>query len=480
MRILSLSEHLLTCLDSGQSVKLSCKYSPIFLRLLCASADSHQPLTMAMLSSTIRQEQASFKLHRNQVLRMLRDITKAFTDLQVGVEIHPEKHHRSTGPWYLSGAETVSLADSGQSSVIPPKQSRYFDWGDNWQAIPRQLYEFLSIMLTADVLTHEGYVQEAAKYLLACEKFPMKPHLRALVCSHRARLLAKSGDFKTAKALTIQVANDAEQRGDKQSARSARFFLDYLDYVEEPAVNYAMLLNSMTEPPAFSHADELSMMYWHNLRALLLRRQAIDNPEQALICHQQALCHFEEALFIAIRMNNTDRIMDFMVNTALHLQELLPLELTQLEDVYHWYYLAVNYTDKIGSGNHSAWDRIFFTEFYLKYSDEILASPMMQPILASVLSPHQLSFYQTTLKEIEKSGDARQKIIFLTLYIRFARKQCDNRLVADLILRAAKLLSNQSEHFVQALRQEGYGEDIERILNTGNANPPLPRETDEL
>ncbi len=463
MRMLQLVGNTLTCADSGQSVKLACKHSPVFLRLLFSYTRDDKVLSANRLSSAIQKKQATFTLHRNQVLRMLNDIGKAFSALAIKVTVCPEKSHRSTGPWFLSGAEEVVLS-SHESVAVPNTQSCYFNWGEDWQSIPHRLYEFISIILNADILAHAGYVREVPEHLSGCESYPMKPCLRGFISLHRAKFLAKQGDFTSAKTLAISVAAEAEQSGDRQLISSAYFLLAYLDYVKAPALNYSALLTTMAKPQPFHHADEQTLMYWHNLRALLLRRKALANPDEALVCHQQALYHFEACLFAAIKMNNTICTVDFMVNLALHLQELLPLHLTKIEDVYHWYYLAINYIDKLGIGAYSVWDRIFFTEFYLKYTDEILASPIMRPVLETDLSPQNSTFYEDTLAKINHSGDARQKVIFLFLYLRFARRQGRKELVNTLVLHTQKELNKQAQHFADGLYAEGYGEDIDSLV----------------
>ncbi len=365
---LNLSENHLTRCNTKQSVKLSCRYSPVFLTLLLKQAG--EAVSAKTLCATIQRHNPSFRLHRNQVLRMLNDITRAFTALSLDITIYPQKKQRSTGPWTLSATRRIildsldTLEMHNGESINTPLTSQYFDW----KAIPiserpRVFHDFLEMLLTAEIMAHEGYVAEVAKILSDYEQFPVTPALRLFLDLHRARFLAKSGDYEAARRLATDVLALAEQKGEQRFISLASFFLFHWQYVQAPDASYSMLLQHMPEPTTFTHQDDVTVMYWHNLQALLLRRQALAHPDEALTCHERALCHFETCIIDSIRMNNAECTLDFITNVAFHLQELLALGLTQIEDVFLWYQLAISHADKLGGGGHSAWDRIFFTQF---------------------------------------------------------------------------------------------------------------------
>lgn len=467
MRVLQLADNELSCLDSGRVALLSRRYSPLFLRLLFAHAKADKHLSAKILTAAIQQDYPSFTLYRNQVLRMLKDISQAFAALEVDVQVFPQTYRRSTGPWVLSNMDKVALLDDLRKAV--PKSniaiaSRYVDWQACSGQRPKLLYDMLMDILTADIMAHEGYIKEAADYLLRCQRFPMKPYLRALIDLRRAKFLLSAGDFEEARALTLGIVAETKQRGDTNSLNLALYILARLDYAQAPALNYPMLLENMAKPQASAQADELSMMHWHNLRALLLRRQALDYPEKAWDCHHEALNHYEEAIFSAIRMDNADSTMDFMVNVAFHLQELLPLGVTKVADVFAWYHLAINYVDKMGGGEHSAWDRIFFTKLYLTYTPDILNSTLGKSILQTDMNPHQAPFYEQTLAKVRKSGDERQMVIFLLLYLQFSQKNADWQKVEQIKAQTLALLDAQTPFFTQALREEGYAKALDALF----------------
>lgn len=443
----------------------SCRFSPLFLRLLFSYTKNNQALTKEILVSAIRREQADFTLHRNQVLRWREDIVNAFHTLDIKVRILPENKGRTTGPWFLADIDNIVLLD--HSAQVIRQKSRYFRWEDDWQSIPNILYRFIENVLQADVLVSEGYLKLATEELLKCYEFPLRPPLEALVDLRRAKFLLQAGDFVNGKALATQISKQAERMGDTATSSLVAYLLAYTDYSEAPALNYSALLANMQKPPSFSHSDEVSLMNWHNLRALLLRRQAQDHPEIALNCHLQALYHFEESIFLAIRMNNTERTLDIIANIALHLQEFISLKLTKIEDVFNWYCLLVNHANKMECGGHSVWDRIFFAKFYLQYKDDIrtLANTQLEYLeQTSYMNPSNITFYTDTLEKLEQTDDPRQKIIFLLLSIDFSERNKKSDYAKRLKEQARHLLSKQSDGFVRALRAEGYDEAIDRFL----------------
>ncbi|UJF24368.1 hypothetical protein L0B52_08525 [Suttonella sp. R2A3] len=442
---------------------MSCHHSGLLLTLLAECSQHNGSVSAEALTTAIQQHQPTFRLHRNQMLRLAQDLDQAFSALQLNVAILPRKQRRSTGPWTLSSPVTLQKNDRHTSTHSSAEKSHYFYYPEQQAAYqPSVLCQFLSHFLSADVFLRDGHLNEALEHLSACETFPTRPMLDAIIDFRRIRLLHYLGRSDETQATIHKILDYAAQTYDQSVTNLAYYWLANTQYGRAPALNYAALLETMPKPQSFDHPDNVSIMYWHNLQALLLRRKILSDPEQYAWCHEQALYHFEEAIFSAIRINNSDRLMDFIANMALHLQELLPLGLTNEQDVFSCYQLLINFEDKFHCGDHSVWDHIYFTEFYFSLSKD-QRNELQNKISLVGMDPSNERFYTNTLEKLKRCGDNRQRAIFLMWYRAFACEQLSKAKVREISNTLVKLINAQPAYFRKALRAEGYAEHLNQL-----------------
>jgi hypothetical protein len=133
------------------------------------------------------------------------------------------------------------------------------------------------------------------------------------------------------------------------------------------------------------------------------------------------------------------------------------------DEVLAWHRLTMAYEDKLGAGRYSAWEYIFFAEFWLDHEAVLKAGSLPDPLAHHLdqTSPDHKDFYIRALQRFRECGDDRQMAIGHSLYLRFAQAhlQGDERLdvveeQGDLLVR---LLGSQTNgHLLKTLEGEGY------------------------
>lgn len=457
----SLKENTLIDLSTQESVNFSTKHAALFLQLLVTCSHKGEALTFDMLSTAIQKDEPAYRLHRNQVLRMLADLTKAFETVGAKTRVLPKQKKRSSGPWKLSKTTEVfkvTAIDDESLSV----ESDFFDWSGYSETRSQALCRFIRIRLDAHVLAHEGYLDDVLIELTQCDEFPMKPKLRNLLDLLRIQLLSAIGDLDKSTALARKVIANATLEEDESVISFATYWLARAEYNRAPATSHVKLLQS-SEPQAFMHCDEHAAMHWHNLNALLCRRKALATPNEAEHYFVQAQYHIEYSLFTAIRQNNIELTLDFMMNTAFFYQEFIPLGLASVEDVLPWYFLTMHYEDKMGFGNQASWGLVFLTEFYLSCQTAVEHSSVQKLLDKYDMNPCKLKFYEKTIPLIERSGDKRQLVTFLLLYFQFLSMKNEKMRLTIIARKTLKLIESEPPAFLTSLKKEGYKEHITQI-----------------
>lgn len=349
----------------------------------------------------------------------------------------------------LAGLETAATVDG--------------DYGCA-QSIDR-LHQLLSAILVADAFALNGDYVEAidtvhaayetgSKEVLDSSRlipshhpplsFPLTPEAHGLVTLREALWHKRLGHFDMARALAAQVVELAPCL-DPGLGVYASFFLQRIDYDESPAKNHTHLWHSASAPVHTLQTDWRMTPEWHNLRGLLCRRRLLDMVKQAqhqknkainvarhetpAKLHVLAIKHFESALYWALQQRNWDQLQAFATNVAFHLQEMLPLGLSTAFQVYAWHRLTLVYADKLALAQDSAWEFIFFAEFWLNHCNDYVNNIDHAQTLSYTIddmTPAHEAFYLKGLDKLKQCGDDRQVATMWLLYGRFVREHVLN------------------------------------------------------
>ena len=142
--------------------------------------------------------------------------------------------------------------------------------------------------------------------------------------------------------------------------------------------------------------------------------------------HRDALCHFEAAIYYALWHADWSRLQAYVTNVGFYLQTWGGL--TQWQQgvtpftVLRWQELTLAYADKFDAGRESAWECIFFAEFWLDHPvalDRLSQRERNAQEVAGLL-PDQEEFYRHAVHRLRAVADPRQLAIMLTLYLRYA------------------------------------------------------------
>lgn len=453
-------------LHYGQSAaRLKTKWAPVFFRAIFNQSKRNAPLTYHELQKTIAMEESEFVLHRTQTIRMLDDIQNAIAVLDLPLWISFPARNKSGGPWQLLFRRPVTLDEAHNAPVdtqfgtetffILPKNTAFTDH-------LRVLREFLTHLLNYDALCLNGLHSDAIDTLMPCYDFAISPRIEALLNIRLARTYRLIGYYAEAKARLTAITDHPKIPAATSLAGYARFQLNRLLYDEAPAEHFSILLANMQPPQAFFHEDSMTLLEWHNLRGLLMRRQ-IENslPRDRQQLHQRMLCHFMEALFHALRLENAQRIHDILINIAFCQQQLLSCGFTAIPEVIGWYNLSQSYADKTGISAFGAWSRIFFTQFFLEHYETLDSIKESENLFSFDFDPREEKFYLKTLEELEHSGDLRQTLVFYLCYFRFSRltgKGCSTE-IASIIRACLEENPEQRRH----LEADGYQETLFEI-----------------
>lgn len=444
--------------------------------LRALSADSLQAL--------LQQRGQTKPLNRAQLLRLLQGLQAFVAELPAGfarIDTPPRKS--SVGPWrlHLNGQLRYSI-DGGAP------QDPWMHPSIVGEAGPDALYQVLSALLVADALAVEGRYAPAIEVLLALDTAPLSPEGQGLVLLRLCSWYKHVGQFEQARACA-RKALERSTSADPGLALYARFFLERIDYDENPAEGWEHLWQTTREPPGHGAAgmagidsDWRTRAEWHNLRALLARRRMLqiatqpgraqepietDGGEETIATlHQLALRHLQAALYMVAWFRDWDRLQAYVANLAYHLQASLgvdPALHVQASQVLSWHRLTMAYEDKLGAGRDSAWEYIFFSKFWLDNHEAVEQAPPPDPLAHSLdnSSPDQAAFYQRALDRLRECGDARQVAIGHSLYLRFALQHMpapeNAAVVQSQTGQLLRLLGTQSNgQLLHTLVKEGY------------------------
>lgn len=395
--------------------------APLFVRLLFTAWQSGSELTLNDWQRAAHAQGATV-LHRNQIIRVLDDVEKVFATLGMDIGIDHPARKRSGGPWRLHMPHHHFMLDDARHYMPKVPESRLFAnvsalSSAQWVAL---FLESFGRLAAGDVAYAHGRMDEALAAYRAMEHYPLVAEPLGLVRLRQVRVLRALGEFDAASVLLETILADRALSPVSPIVSLALFYRDWLAYGRDPQNSYAQLLHTALPPPP-SHQNEcVSMMGWHNLRALLLRRSLSDDARHAELLHREALTHLQEGVFLAMWQENLSRAVDMMLNLALHLQRAVQLGLSTPVQVLDCYRHTLPLTQECGFGGHSEWSRIYLAEFYWQFHTCMGAE---EEAMLNVLGddPREERYYTEGLARIQSCGDVRQQLLLYLCYAEFAR-----------------------------------------------------------
>lgn len=461
------------------------RWEALLLACLLEASSSGQEIAAGAFQALIHQRGQSKPLNRAQWQRLLQGL-QSFLDTLPGMHVRIESPPRkqTVGPWRLSPVGQLSFCIDGRDSsqAWPHPSLVQPDDADG-------LLRTLSILLVGDALAVEGRYAQAIEVLQSRLEAVRGPGARAVILLRLCSWYKHSGHFEQARRCALEaLALPCE--ADPGVAELARFFLQRIDYDENPAEHWPSLWQTTSEMPGQdqrrSGADWRTLSEWHNLRALLARRSmhklAAETEdagadaarsggiaEEVRALHRLGLGHLQAAIYMAAWYRDWDRLQAYVANLAYHLQSALVLANVlnvQASQVLDWHRLTMAYEDKLSAGRDSAWEYIFFGKFWLDHHKAFNQTLEPDPLAHHLgnCSPDQEAFYQRALVRLRECGDDRQVAIGHSLYIRFAAGHLAPELGVPVVeeqtaaLRAM-LVMQRNDQLVNTLVKEGYAAD---------------------
>lgn len=476
------------------------------LSMLLVEGQVGQALNADTLQQTLRQKGQPKNLNRAQLQRLFGCLTVFLTDLPGQPLILKIAPRQSTvGPWMLffstqiifHNAEIVASAKSDEVQWQYPRLLAVTSQtgAELKEVCVNTLHLLLSELLNSDAFALKGEYREAINILQHFDTSLLTEEAQALILLRESVWQKRLGYFENARQL-VQKVMECAPKLDPGITNYAGFLLQRIDYDESPAQAHPALWHSSTPPQMALQSDWRLMPEWHNLRALLARRRLLalnqsigyskNNKnivleETPVSLNQYALKHFQSAIYWALQQRDWDRLQAYVCNLAFHLQEMLPLGFVTVNQVFNWHRLILSYTDKLNLAQDSAWEFIFFGEFWLNHHAEISDNSQAYSLsnLIEDLTPSQEDFYLLGLEKLNNCADDRQIAIMWILYGRFAmyhmgaRDTCDSSLVIALLdfqkmftLRlveeAITELLHKNPNLQQTLFNEGYADYLPR------------------
>lgn len=475
------------------------------LSMLLLEGQAGRALNSNTLQQTLRQKGQLKDLNRAQLQRLFNSLNVFLASISgqpLQLKIAPRQ--ATVGPWTLIFSAAVSFYDAEIFAPVNTDQNTYqyprllaidYSSGDTKvEVCVDSLYFLLSQLLSSDAFSLIGNYRESINTLQDIDKSQLTEEAQALIWIKESTWQKRLGHFKTARLLVKKVLDNSPKL-DPGIANYAQLLLHRIDYDESPAHAHEALWHSASLPQLVLQSDWRSLSEWHNLRALLSRRRLIklyqsikqskngqnyenitqDETPESL--NQYALNHLQSAIYWALQYRDWDRLQAYICNVAFHLQEMLPFGFVNVNQVFNWHRLILSCTDKLNLAQDSAWEYIFFGEFWLNHHAIISYNTKSDSVshLIDDVEPSQEAFYLQGLDKLTACADARQIAIMWVLYGRYATEHlgvqavCDNYLLAG-IMNLQKLLTlefikealtellQQNSGLRQTLFDEGYAE----------------------
>lgn len=460
--------------QDGSLVQFSRRWEAMVLALLVTTSRANQVLSKSALQAELQKHGQESPLNRSQLCRLIDSLTDALDTLpRRPVQLFYGARKKTVGPWELRVAHGLDIAlETSQAYLAGPAtdlQPEKAEW--RWARLLdngnlQQLRKLLGILQTSDAYGAHGENLNALHTIAAAYALPLSSDTRQMLWLREAHYHNRQGNHAAARTHAQAVLDDLHTvRRDASLAPHARFMLDRIDYDESPGtVHHRLWFNGGDLAPIHT-VQYHSSPDWHNLRALLARRQLRDCPDPAgrTRLHDSALCHYESAIYGALRNANWERLHAYVANLAFHLQAIIEYGLASIPEVFNWHALSMNYVEEFGVGKDAAWTDIFLGEFWLEHADTLerleddyqghrLEGPAFEN-----LHPSDEKFYLRAIERVKHNADERQVAIAWILYIRFLDRAGQPRALRMARLELEMLLV-QSGTLRGKLVGDGYGE----------------------
>lgn len=461
------------------------RWEALFLGLLLTSWRGGTGVSAPQLFAEAHRRGQRGELNRAQLQRLLHSLRAFLVSLPEGVwDISHPPRKQTVGPWQLHVSGLVA------EDMHVEIDDALLEFESSYPALCEDqdtdaLAAFLGRLLVADTMAVGGQYLEAIDVGEELLNQRMRPEATGMVLMRLCNWHRMRGGFDDARrcarsALALNPPND------QGIAPLARMALLRIDYDESPATSWESLWfycshPSLLEPDnperANARADWRGLADWHNLRALLARRRmlalvegitgSLGPSDQPVALHKAALMHFQAALYMAAWHRDWDRLQAVVANLAYHLQEglsLAPVLEIAVSQVMSWHRLTMAYEDKLGAGRDTAWEYIFFGQFWLDHQQSLGPDDAKDPLAHTLenTGPDQEAFYIKAVQRLRECGGARQIVIGLTLYLRFVQEHmsgCRDQesAVQRLCQQIKELLHVQSNTLLlNNLHKEGY------------------------
>lgn len=450
----------------GLKHQFSRRWESTLLHMLLLESQAGRALTCSALQLHLRHKGQAKDLNRAQLQRLFDSLQAFLSQLPYKpLKLETAPRQTTVGPWRLVFVKPVEFQnlevhtqdqndiENGISAIPQPSSTEWLypslfsvDGEPSVAQLIDRLHQLLSTILIADAFALNGDYVEAIDTVQdvyedkSTDLLPLTPETHSLVALREALWQKRLGHFDLARRLATQVIELAP-RLDPGLGFYASFFLQRIDYDESPAKNHIHLWHSASAPVHSLQTDWRMTPEWHNLRGLLCRRRLLDMVKQVpnqknkaiyvaqhetpVKLHLLAIKHFESALYWGLQQRNWDQLQAFAANIAFHLQEMLPLGLSSVPQVYAWHRLILVYADKLALAQDSAWEFIFFAEFWLNHcNDDLLSIESTQTLSHTIddMTPAHEAFYLKGLDKLKQCADARQVATMWLLYGRFVRE----------------------------------------------------------
>lgn len=471
--------------DSGQIHHFARRLSALFMLSLWQAAQQKTWLNFAQFQQLAISQGRQSRIHRSQIVRILADVRAQLAQAAPKVRIDTTTAKGTTGPWQLYCPNNVVFQASSAAPVLPdihtPEKS---DMPGSYVRILAaqvgtaervgQLLGLLQLMLKSDVLAKESQFADAAELLKRSSSFDVSLDMQCLIWLRQARHLKAIGMFDAAAELLKSIVSQRDKLHFEALPVIASLLLQRIQYDKAPAAHYVALSKTLLCPAKQWQTDTIIMFEWHNLKALILRRQILAEFERqqtittALFSwHDQVFQHTEAALFCALWDSNFETVQSILANFAFYLTKMLPLGLSDLGQTFDLYNMFMNYSEEADVGKNSAWEFIMFGEFWLDYQQPLLALCKRRPFMTLTIienqHPGNEAFYLRGLEKLKACADARQVALGYINYLRFARQNLSAAKVAD-IEHELQAWVAQTPELVDVLCQSGYEAYLPVIL----------------
>lgn len=454
--------------QAGEVHQFSRRWEARLLALLLQAAKLSQPLGVTSIQQSLQLHGQLQPLNRTQLKRLfsnLVDYLSVIPGLPLQVTTDPRKH--TVGPWRMVFKTAVTFAvDNAPDAPLSHPLLLTEPCIDT-------LHQLVTHILISDAFAAHGDYRSALASLQPAYNQALTPEGQCLLWLREAMWQKRLGSFDTARALTHR-ALATPTPADPGLQTHATFFLHRITYDEAPACGMDRMLEALTEAPPVLSADWRTQAEWHNLRALLARRQLQTQHKQgattrsadtAAAINQLALRHLESAIYHGAWQRDWDRLQAYVANYAFHLQTLYGLGISgspSVQQIFGWHRLALAYSAKLDAAKDSAWEYIFLGSFWLDHHAELATQRISDPLAQEVdgHSPDNEAFYIHAITQLRRCADARQIAIGWTLYLRFAQHHMRDKPQRVALQKAgaelANLLVGQPNSLLKGLQDEGY------------------------